>query len=157
VLGSVYPTEPAPDPYRSPVTIVDTNIVHRDFGFFGSDVPTAVSLIGFYAQPQEIDILLTWETDNELDNVGFNLYRAQAPDGQRTRLNEQMIPSQAPGSTSGAIYTFLDSAVEPGVTYYYWLEAISLSNFPSQFGPVDARLTPSTIPTFQFFLPLVNK
>ncbi|NIV32131.1 MAG: hypothetical protein GWN58_22420, partial [Anaerolineae bacterium] len=39
--------------------------------------PTAVELASFDAAAQGNGVLLNWETANEIDNVGFNIYRAE--------------------------------------------------------------------------------
>jgi hypothetical protein len=43
--------------------------------------PLAVTLADFYAVQQGDGVLLTWETNSELNNRGFNLYRGVSPDG----------------------------------------------------------------------------
>ena len=88
--------------------------------------PTAVELVSFSATPRRNGIRLDWATATELDNVGFNLYRAESLEGERLRLNPSLIPAQAPGSPVGAEYTWLDATAQPGITYYYWLEDVDL-------------------------------
>ena len=106
--------------------------------------PTAVELASFTATPQAWTgrILLAWETISEVDNVGFNLYRAESPTGRPVKLNAVLIPSQGPGSPSGYTYTYLDRAVRSGPTYYYWLEAVDIQGATERFGPVSAALSP---------------
>jgi hypothetical protein len=106
----------------------------------GYVAPTAIDLASFTATQQDGTVVLDWETVTEVDNLGFNLYRAEAPDGQRLRLNGTLIPGQAPGSPVGGSYQFVDEAVRPGVTYYYWLEDLDLSGVTTQHGPVSVRL-----------------
>ncbi|MGD8791316.1 MAG: kelch repeat-containing protein [Anaerolineae bacterium] len=108
---------------------------------FDGPTPTAVSLLSFDATPGRRAIRLDWETASEIDNVGFNLYR-QAAQGEPVRLNAALIPSQNPGSTTGATYTFLDDAAEPGVTYYYWLEDVDVYGWATLHGPVRAIIRP---------------
>ena len=73
-------------------------------------------------------ILLEWQTATELDNAGFHLWRATGEgwkDGDYStviRLTDQLIPALGDGSS----YFYIDSHVEPGVTYYYALEDIDL-------------------------------
>ncbi|HSN73785.1 MAG TPA: right-handed parallel beta-helix repeat-containing protein, partial [Anaerolineae bacterium] len=76
----------------------------------------AVSLASFEAVAQADDVLLRWETVSEVDNTGFNLYRATRVDGEQTLL--AFIPSQAPGSSQGFAYEWLDSDVTAGETYH---------------------------------------
>ncbi|HOU15573.1 MAG TPA: PKD domain-containing protein [Anaerolineae bacterium] len=99
--------------------------------------PTAVTLAAFDAVAQGDAILVTWETASELDNVGFNLYRSKSPDGQYTLLNETLIPPQNPGSVIGAVYEWLDTNVQPGVTYFYKLEDLDVKGVSTFHGPVS--------------------
>jgi uncharacterized repeat protein (TIGR01451 family) len=105
----------------------------------GNDVPTAVTLASFTATAQGGNILVTWETAIEIDNVGFNLHRSTSPDGSYFKLNETLIPSQAPGSIFGATYTWLDEDVEAGTTYYYKLEDVEVGGRRTFHGPVAAQ------------------
>jgi hypothetical protein len=102
--------------------------------------PTAVDLASFSATTQGRTIELTWQTVDEVDNLGFNVYRARSPDGPRTRLNEGLIPSLLPpGSSEGAVYTFVDEAVIPGITYY-WLEDVDVYGAGTLHGPASAAV-----------------
>jgi C1A family cysteine protease len=103
-----------------------------------SNVPTAVSLARFEATPQGNAIHLEWETATELDNLGFNLYRSHGSDGERSLLNSVLIPDQAGSSPIGAVYTWLDEGVRPGITYSYWLEAVDIYGAATLHGPVKA-------------------
>lgn len=98
--------------------------------------PSAVSIISFDAENQEDGILLTWETAEELNNLGFNLYRAEDLQGPKVQVNSKLIPSQNPGGTSGAVYEFLDRQVVAGKNYYYWLEDIDFRLLSTLYGPI---------------------
>ncbi len=107
--------------------------------------PQAITLAGFMAIPQRGAIRIVWETASEIDNAGFNLFRATSPDAQdATLLNTALITSEAPGSLEGASYEWVDSDVETIPTYYYWLEAVDLNGEASRFGPVSASLEAPT-------------
>ena len=100
--------------------------------------PTAVELASFDAAAQGNGVLLNWETANEIDNVGFNIYRAETQSGQLIKINPYLIASQNPGSSAGAAYSFLDESALPGATYYYWLEDMDASGASTRNGPVMA-------------------
>jgi hypothetical protein len=85
--------------------------------------PTVVNLVRFEASGKLARILLKWETASEIDNVGFNIYRAESADGEYTKINDALIPAKGSPS-SGAVYRFSDWNVEKGKTYYYKLEDI---------------------------------
>jgi hypothetical protein len=82
-----------------------------------------------FAIPATIEI--EWETETELDTAGFNIYRSERADGEYTRINERIIPSQS-DAVSGAIYLYIDDNVERGKTYYYRLEDIEFDNSSQQ-------------------------
>jgi len=115
------------------------------------ELPTAVSLAAFTAQPGAGQIALTWQTASEIDTVGFNLYRAASPSGLYVRLNERLIPAQMPGSLLGGSYSWLDRDLEPGSSYYYKLECVEVAGGMTQYGPVDARVQH----LFGIYLPVV--
>jgi uncharacterized membrane protein len=119
--------------------------------------PTAVELVAFTATAAGDDILLEWETATELDNLGFNLYRSEEADeeGELSRLNAALIPGQNPGSPVGGSYAFVDQGVSPGVTYWYWLEAVDVHGAVTRHGPVSA--TVSTRPVHRIYLPMVGR
>ncbi len=99
----------------------------------------AATLADFSAVQQGDFILLTWETNSELGNRGFNLYRGVDPAGPDRQLNATLIPSQSPGSPSGFIYTWEDRAdLTPGTTYTYWVEDVDISGAATMHGPVSA-------------------
>ena len=108
--------------------------------------PVAVTLAGFEAQQQGDAVQVSWETVSELDNLGFNLYRSPAVDGERMLL--AFVPSSAPGSTAGAAYTWQDAAgLVPGQTVYYWLEDVDVSGATTLHGPVSVEFSAPTAVT----------
>ncbi len=105
--------------------------------------PTAVELTRFEGWPEGLAIHVEWETVTEIDNLGFNLYRANAADGSYAKLNDEMIPSQAPGSPMGWVYVWLDAAVEAGQTYYYLLEDVDIYGHTTTHGPIQVKAGPT--------------
>lgn len=104
--------------------------------------PTAVKLGGLAAQAGGDGVLLTWETVAEIDNAGFNVYRAAGgsvedrPQQEWVKLNAALIPAAAPGSSQGHAYTWIDTTAAPGVTYWYMLEDVALNGATTQHAPV---------------------
>jgi hypothetical protein len=109
--------------------------------------PTAIELASFSAAAQGGDVLLTWETATELDNLGFNILRADSADGQRVQVNRRLIPSEMSGNAMGATYTYLDETAAPGQTYYYWLEDVDVHGLVGKHGPAEATTAaPRSLP-----------
>lgn len=104
------------------------------------EIITAVDLISFSAEGTEAGITLAWQTANEIDNLGFNIYRAESADAARVKLNETLIPTNLmPGSLEGASYTFEDLTVEEGLFYHYWLEDVDAEGVTTLHGPVVGK------------------
>jgi hypothetical protein len=72
---------------------------------------------------QQTKLTIHWTTASELDIIGFNLYRSETPDGEFIQVNTLLIPA-SPDAVVGGQYTFVDSSVSRGKTYYYQLETI---------------------------------
>ncbi len=108
-----------------------------DFGFY--EKPTNVVLLSFTAAWEANQyVKVDWVTAAELDNLGFNLYRAESYGGPRTQLNAQLIPSTVPpGSGQGDEYTWLDETAVTGQNYYYWLESVDVYGLTEIFGPAS--------------------
>jgi hypothetical protein len=102
-----------------------------------TQVPTSIELSSFNATPESRKIILRWTTETEVDNAGFNIYRAASEDGTYTKINASLIPVQG-SPTQGASYEFTDADVKNRKMYYYKLEDIDLNGKTTMHGPVKA-------------------
>ena len=75
-------------------------------------------------------VVLTWTTESEVDNAGFNLRRSEKRDSGFTLLNPALI---AGAGTTGErqTYTFTDTSAKPGVEYYYQIEEVASDGKPA--------------------------
>ena len=125
----------------SPVTDIDVSpgeTVICTFLNEEEEEPTAVTLAAFSAEAGAGSVVLAWETAAEIDNAGFNLYRATAEGGPYTKVNDALVAAEG-DPTSGASYTFLDKGLLPG-TYYYKLEDVDFAGVTALHGPVSATV-----------------
>ncbi len=74
------------------------------------------------AAPPQVEI--TWETATEQNTVGFYIYRSNEPDGEFILVNGNNLIKSLGSPVSGASYTYFDSEVIAGQTYYYVLEEV---------------------------------
>ena len=113
---------------------------------FSIQAPTAVTMADILAEFDESGaVILTWVTTAEFDNWGFNVYRAEVNDpAQAVRINETLIPGRGQ-SVIGATYHFVDENVEPGKTYWYWIEDVEIGGKTTWHGPVEVYV-PAVIP-----------
>jgi hypothetical protein len=99
---------------------------------------TAINLAKFKAVANGAKVIIQWSTETEIDNAGFNIYRAEKAEGEFVKINDALIPATGT-ATQGASYSFNDAAVERWQSYYYKLEDISLDGFGTMHGPVSAK------------------
>jgi hypothetical protein len=109
---------------------VTSDATLSSLGFFtlGSilfDNSLPVSLTSFTANAEFSKITLNWQTESELENEGFNIYRREKEEvSDWNLLTASLIPGQ--GNTAEKTeYQYIDRTVQAGVTYEYMLESIS--------------------------------
>jgi len=98
---------------------------------------TYIALSSFIVTPSHKEVAISWSTESEIDNAGFNIYRAEAEDGEYVQINDALIPAEG-SSIQGAAYQFNDENVKNRKTYYYKLEDIDLNGVSTMHGPVSA-------------------
>lgn len=95
---------------------------------------SAVDLQQFTADAAPAGVTLAWRTGSEWENLGFNLYRAAAPDASPTRLNAGLVGQM--GGQRGQSYHYVDHGIQAGQTYYYWLEDLEFGGGAVRRGPL---------------------
>ena len=68
-------------------------------------------------------IILSWQTQSETNNLGWDVYRSLRKDGTYRKINAAMIAG-AGTSAEPHTYRFVDEHVEAGNAYFYYLENI---------------------------------
>ena len=104
------------------------------------NVPTVIELSSFTAKASNGRAKLAWVTESEIDNAGFNIWRADAADGEYVKLNEEIIPAKG-SETNGAKYFFTDHTAKNRKTYFYKLQDIDVYGTSTFHGPIS--VTPS--------------
>jgi subtilisin-like proprotein convertase family protein len=99
--------------------------------------PLPLNLLGFDAIAQKEDILLTWNTANEINNRGFEIQRSTHPQNGFERIGWV----DGLGNATRGNYFFTDQNVIPGILYYYRLKQIDFDEQFSYSKIVQARLT----------------
>lgn len=88
--------------------------------------PLPVQLSSFKAERTEAGCVITWQTESELENAGFNIFRAETKNGRFVAVNSKLIPGA--GTTSERhTYQFTDTGTKPRNHYYYRLEEVSFT------------------------------
>ncbi|MEA2570292.1 MAG: hypothetical protein QOI24_2293 [Acidobacteriota bacterium] len=100
---------------------------------------TLVRLRDFSVKQTNKNVMISWQTSFEADNLGFNIYRETG--GVRTQVNEQLIAGTAllaakHDGQSDHGYRLKDK-LDSGVFAQYWLEDVDLSGVKTMHGPVS--------------------
>ena len=69
---------------------------------------------------------ITWVTQSELNNAGFNILRSESKTGDFKVVNVKGIVAGHGTTSEKHVYTFTDTTAKPNVVYYYQIEDVSL-------------------------------
>ena len=95
--------------------------------------PTLIEMSSLKAIPANEKVKLEWKTEAEIDNAGFNVWRAEG----FTKISPALIPAQG-SPTEGAEYDFVDDLVFNGKQYIYLIEDVDNGGISTFHGPVKA-------------------
>jgi hypothetical protein len=99
------------------------------------------------------NVSLDWATAQEVDNYGFNLYRAAVDDFSQATWIHFEPSSIAGGTGSGATYHFDDTPSGPGV-WRYWLADVNTHGAETRYDPSAAVVMPLFFP---IYLPMIGR
>ncbi|MCR4437667.1 MAG: SdrD B-like domain-containing protein [bacterium] len=124
----------APVGTQTPTGLADNGEV-EDYG----DLLVDIELSSFQASGEIGKVVLSWQTESETENLGFHLYRAQEERGSYQRITRELIPGAGTSSEKRS-YTFEDTDVQEGMTYYYRLADVDFRGAMRFHGPVSATV-----------------
>jgi hypothetical protein len=104
----------------------------------------AVVLKSFEAIPEDQMIRVTWQTASEVKMSYFCVQRATQEEGQYERISDEI---EAEGDLFGWVYSYDDTDVVAGQTYYYRLEAVETGGSTEFHGPISATIPPDATGT----------
>ena len=103
-----------------------------------SDAPLPVTLSSFTAEFSGGASLLTWTTQSESNNLGWNAYRSDTDAiAESFQINQNMI--EGAGTTSEETHHVFSDGYETysNTSYWYWIESVDNSGSTSLHGPVE--------------------
>ena len=102
----------------------------------GSEVAsTAQPVLG---KPGIREARLTWQAVSEESTYGYLVYRADRREGPFRRVSSAIIRVPVEGAKL-PVYTFVDTAVAPGKTYFYYLESVTRAGKKTRLSGVVAK------------------
>ncbi|GAB4375992.1 MAG: hypothetical protein Kow0042_21840 [Calditrichia bacterium] len=105
-----------------------------------------VTLISFTTQIGDRKVVLKWTTQSEVNNDGFEIYRANENESDYHLIasykNNEKLKGKV-NSNTRSDYSFTDENVVNGQTYWYKLADVSLNGDRTFHGPISA--TPNAV------------
>ena len=100
-----------------------------------------IVLSSFNATVIESKPRLSWTTQSEANNIGWNVYRNISENNQTAlQINSDIIPG-AGTTNQETSYEFIDELeIIAGNTYWYWLESVNASSSTSLYGPITLTI-----------------
>ncbi len=95
---------------------------------------TAPAPVAALTPPEPLRNTIRWKTASEVENFGFDVYRAKAEEGPFERITSSPIPG-AGTIDEPQSYAWTDEKIESGIAYWYYVESISMSGVREKFTP----------------------
>ena len=142
------------DAANNKITVTGITTDFKDFsrwtlGSRTTDNPLPVELIAFNAASEDGGILLSWRTASEINNAGFEIWRADSRDTIRTLIADFTTNPELRGagnSSTGKSYQFLDNDVTSGNRYTYQLADVDINGFREFLQILSIEYSPNDIP-----------
>ena len=104
----------------------------------GNALPVQLSSFRPVREKSTGAVVITWTTESELNNAGFNILRGECRYGDFVIINPTLILG-AGTSRQRHTYHFTDTTAKSDVVYYYRIEEVSLSGDRQQLTTVRLR------------------
>jgi hypothetical protein len=131
-LGNLEPPKPAKASALPPVKSISSP---------GAAADAPAPVVG---RPGEHRARLTWQAQQEKDAYGYLVYRSTTREGPFVRLNREIV--RVSTGPEPHVYTYVDEQVQPGHTYYYYLETLERGGIKTRLSGVMAKVIPKTAP-----------
>ena len=93
----------------------------------GGPLPVSLSKFRPVRNQDTGHVDITWITQSELNNAGFNILRSEAKTGEFKVINVKGIVAGHGTTSEKHVYTFTDTTAKPNVVYYYQIEDVSIN------------------------------
>jgi len=82
---------------------------------------------------------LKWQARQESRVYGYLIYRSEKREGPFLRINQAIVHAVAGDDAAIQSYEYVDRDVEPGKTYYYYLDTVGNDGKKARFSSVMSK------------------
>ena len=83
----------------------------------------------------ELSNTIRWATSNEAEVFGYDVFRGETPEGPFFRQTQEPIRRVESDSGTGE-YAWVDDSIEAGRSYWYYVEAVTVSGQKAPITPI---------------------
>jgi hypothetical protein len=124
----------------------DNEIIESYIGQGDISLPVELSMFNIIVRIE--GVTLSWATESELNNLGFEVYRAPEEESDYVLLTSYRTNSDLQGQGNSSTrheYNFTDNSAEPQTTYWYKLADLDYRGIKTFHGPISVT-TPKALP-----------
>ncbi len=92
----------------------------------GGPLPVSLSSFRPVRNVSTGHVEITWVTQSELNNAGFNILRSESKTGEFKAINAEGLIAGHGTTSEKHVYTYTDTTAKPNVVYYYQIEDVSM-------------------------------
>ncbi len=92
----------------------------------GGPLPVSLSSFRPVRDASTGHVEITWVTQSELNNAGFNILRSESKTGEFAVINAEGLIAGHGTTSERHVYRYTDTTAKPSVVYYYQIEDVSM-------------------------------
>ncbi len=92
----------------------------------GGPLPVSLSSFRPVRDASTGHVEISWVTQSELNNAGFNILRSESKTGEFAVINTKGLIAGHGTTSEKHVYTYTDTAAKPNAVYYYQIEDVSM-------------------------------
>ena len=134
---------------RASKTFFESTVLESNDSTLSFMKPWIILYASFKSITENGLVTLKWITESEINNLGFEVYRALEEDADYVLLSNYKSNPELEGQGNSSIrheYSYTDESAEPETTYWYKLADLDYMGVKTFHGPVSVT-APKAIPT----------
>ncbi len=92
----------------------------------GGPLPVSLSSFRPVRDASTGHVEISWVTQSELNNAGFNILRSESKTGEFKAINAEGLIAGHGTTSEKHVYRYTDTTAKPNVVYYYQIEDVSM-------------------------------